>query len=41
MVLSGVKTIAGLGKTGASMYDLGMFWGGVPVLSGGWVGNRM
>jgi hypothetical protein len=35
MVLSGVILTAGLGKIGAPMYDLGMFWGGVPGLSDG------
>jgi len=40
MVLSGVKTTAGKGKIGASLYDLGMFWGGVQGLSEDWVGSR-
>ena len=40
MILSDVKTIVGLGKIDAPLYDLGMFWGGVPGLSEDWVGNR-
>jgi len=39
MVLNVVKTIAGWGKTGAPIYVLGMFWGGVPGLSEGWRGS--
>jgi hypothetical protein len=33
MILNGVKKTVGLGKTDAPLYDLGMFWGGVPGLS--------
>ena len=35
MILSDVKTIAGLGKIDAQLYDSGMFWGGAPGLSEG------
>ena len=34
-VLNGVLKNAERRETGAALYDLGMFWGGVPVLNDG------